>query len=1009
VSYPNPICRTGIVQYGFAMLLLLSSGIAMAAPKNIDDRIACQAAIDSVRWSNMVWPESNPTPKPALADVLPPDAVRAKVHDQLRMEAALEGLYGIRIEAHALQAELNRMAAATRAPKQLRQLYDALDNDPSRVADCLVRPALVRQALESRYAFDPKLHAGVRALAQAELRRDNAQADTPVASGQDVTFVRDDGKRADVPAALDADPIQSVITLSTEQWHAKLAMLQQAGATATPTSLRETENGFVRDTLRHHDAHNFVVHTRIWPKTAFGAWWQAEAARWPAMPRHRPAESFALVLPPVSGHGAPINIAKGGGIDDTWRTDPNLPSARREHSAVWTGSEMIVWGGYTYDDGVLRSGARYSPVTDTWIPISLDNAPAARSGHVALWTGGKMIVFGGYNASSAGGIYDPASDTWKTMSTPPIAYSLGGFTAVWAGDEMIVWGGESNAKLKNEGARYFPATDTWSTTTLANAPSARKSHSAVWTGSRMVVWGGGGANIFNDGRLYNPETNTWTAMSLAGAPSARSAHSVVWTGTQMLVWGGSDGNVKSDGKRYSPALNAWLPMTEIGAPQPRMFSPAVWSGSEMIVWGGFACPQQEECSGGGRYNPATNQWSSIQALGAPAGRHGHTAVWAKESNEVLIWGGGGYIEHFATGARYSPALNQWTAVKGSDAVPSARVDHTVVWTGTEMIVWGGNDGNGAVASGGRYQADTATWVPLATAFSNRQRHTAVWTGTEMIVWGGADTEALSSGGRYNPMLDEWSNVADDGVAARYEHTAVWLDGTMIVWGGRDGNTMLDSGARYNPTNNTWALVSAAWAPSARYGHTTVAVGPDMLVWGGRSGNAVLGDGYRYSPASNIWTKMSAAGAPAERFAHSSVSTGKEMIVWGGAGEGFQAYADGARYSPADDGWTALPALNAPSERYEHAAVWTGEEMLVWGGYDGGDLATGGRYNPAENVWQAMSTLSAPAARRRHSAVWTGAEMIVWGGFSGSPPVNTLGAYSVDVTQPEPAIFGDGFE
>ena len=55
---------------------------------------------------------------------------------------------------------------------------------------------------------------------------------------------------------------------------------------------------------------------------------------------------------------------------------------------------MIIWGGMTYD-AVSNTGGRYNPSTDTWIATSTTNAPAARSGHTAVWTGSEMIVWGG--------------------------------------------------------------------------------------------------------------------------------------------------------------------------------------------------------------------------------------------------------------------------------------------------------------------------------------------------------------------------------------------------------------------------------------------------------------------------------------------------------------------------------------------------------------------------------------------------------------------------------------
>ena len=73
-------------------------------------------------------------------------------------------------------------------------------------------------------------------------------------------------------------------------------------------------------------------------------------------------------------------------------------------------------------------------------------------------------------------------------------------------------------------------------------------------------------------------------------------------------------------------------------------------------------------------------------LGAPSGRNYHTAVWT--GSEMIVWGGLGVEVDFNTGGRYSPSTDTWTATSTTNA-PSGRDLHTAVWTGTEMIVWGG--------------------------------------------------------------------------------------------------------------------------------------------------------------------------------------------------------------------------------------------------------------------------------------------------------------------------------
>src|ERR1043166_4865679 len=85
-----------------------------------------------------------------------------------------------------------------------------------------------------------------------------------------------------------------------------------------------------------------------------------------------------------------------GCTDDTWSATniANAPIGRVNHTAVWTGSEMIVWGGLG-NLSVFNTGGRYDPSTDSWVATSTSNAPTARDSHSAVWTGSAMIVWGG--------------------------------------------------------------------------------------------------------------------------------------------------------------------------------------------------------------------------------------------------------------------------------------------------------------------------------------------------------------------------------------------------------------------------------------------------------------------------------------------------------------------------------------------------------------------------------------------------------------------------------------
>jgi len=345
------------------------------------------------------------------------------------------------------------------------------------------------------------------------------------------------------------------------------------------------------------------------------------------------------------------------------------PLPREDHSTVWSGSEMIVWGGYNGGCCLYKDGGRFDPLAD-WTPTTNSGAPSARQQHTAIWTTGlsspRMIVWGGTmgtlgtNGMNTGGRYDPVADVWASTSTSGAPCSRFDHTAIWTGIEMIVWGGYSDPSLgcsstgmSGDGGRYNPLSNSWTTTNLIGAPAGRNSHTAVWSGNEMIVWGGNtGINNTNTGARYRPLSDSWLAISTSGAPSARSGHTAVWTGSEMVVWGGYDSEARlSDGAAYNPTSDTWRLITSVGAPAPRDGHSCVWTGSEMIVWGGsnLAAPLLND---GGRYSPTRDVWSPVASVSAPSGRRGHGAVWT--GTRMIIWGGQETTGTSWTGGIFTP-------------------------------------------------------------------------------------------------------------------------------------------------------------------------------------------------------------------------------------------------------------------------------------------------------------------------------------------------------------------
>ena len=160
---------------------------------------------------------------------------------------------------------------------------------------------------------------------------------------------------------------------------------------------------------------------------------------------------------------------------------------------------MIVWGGQDVNSVLLDTGGRYYPFTDSW--IATITATERRDSHTAVWTGSEMIVCGGFTVYflsrlNTGGRYNPITDSWIATSLVNAPTARGYHTAVWTGSEMIVWGGDGESSYLNTGGRYNPGTNTWFATTITNAPFGRRLHTAVWTVSEMIICRGEDENHF---------------------------------------------------------------------------------------------------------------------------------------------------------------------------------------------------------------------------------------------------------------------------------------------------------------------------------------------------------------------------------------------------------------------------------------------------------------------------------------------------------------------------------
>ena len=359
--------RAAAILTGFVAIALFATGPATAstaelaalpdAPEanpSIADAVGCRVAIEQVLWNHRIWPAENAEPKPAFDSAAAAASIEPRVGDALRQSNALAKLYGQPVTGEMLQAELDRMAKESRQPEVLRDIFAALGNDSARLAECLARPVLADRLLSNFYRHDARF-------------------------------------------AKQAQP--------------------------------------------------------------FRAWWEAVRAKYPA---EAASADQDYILPEIVGSSSsqPLNgedLAAGTG---TWSDTPSIPNAQLA-TAVWTGTEMIFWGGLNNASGGKENyGWSYNPATDSWITISHINAPQERAQNTAVWTGTEMIVWGGCNrfnisfcVVNTGGRYNPGSDVWTATATTGAPAARVGHSAVWTGSKMIIWGGNDGAVVAT-GGRY---------------------------------------------------------------------------------------------------------------------------------------------------------------------------------------------------------------------------------------------------------------------------------------------------------------------------------------------------------------------------------------------------------------------------------------------------------------------------------------------------------------------------------------------------------------------------
>ncbi len=338
---------------------------------------------------------------------------------------------------------------------------------------------------------------------------------------------------------------------------------------------------------------------------------------------------------PVARASPPAPAAVDGAVG-AWTPLPEAPIAGRDrHVDVWTGTELVVWGGISDPEdanGLARrvlhaDGAAYDPARRSWRPIAASPlSPRERA--TAAWTGAEVVVVAGRDDSGAladAAAYDPATDTWRLLP-PPRLDPRASPGAAWTGTQLLVHGGTDLLGPLADGATYEPATNAWVPVPPAPFPVGGVELDVEAAGRGAVA---AGLEVDPDAVAaagYDSGTRSWSA--LPPLPEGRrQVLGLVDAGDAVLG--------------LTPVLQSGCcaELVELGdgatAWQVRSPSPLAASSATAAVWAvtGYLIPP-DGASPGAYWHAATGEWSTVPGV-LGLGRES-TATWA--GDRLLMWG-----------------------------------------------------------------------------------------------------------------------------------------------------------------------------------------------------------------------------------------------------------------------------------------------------------------------------------------------------------------------------------
>lgn len=357
-----------------------------------------------------------------------------------------------------------------------------------------------------------------------------------------------------------------------------------------------------------------------------------------------------------------LNFNKSGMAGTDVSDFSYTPIGRSGHSMLWTGSKILVIGGFHRplgNDGDLTNVDLYDPATDSW--TQGQNMPSVLTdGSKIIWTGSEALILRDPLMA-----YNSTSNEWRQIETSePIGHDL----FVWSGNRLFVCCTGNNSasaafvnpadgSVEEVPGFSFPAGNDY----LAGIIGTASSEAKIFVWYRVRKYPGTLYDYDHYVAIFDKATEQWTRINKngIGAPNPQGKYLTKYdlVGKDPLVY------VTELGYSYNPVANIWQ---DLGAPNLR-HEPAILAEGKLIYW----LEQRNDDSGnslpatGYIYDIDRGLWSDMSLDNAPELRRDYRAVWT--GTEMLVFGGSTgkqFEEQYPTDVgSFDPETNSWSAKK----------------------------------------------------------------------------------------------------------------------------------------------------------------------------------------------------------------------------------------------------------------------------------------------------------------------------------------------------------